>query len=113
MPDVLTLTMIFYDHSVSDKLFTKIEMRRGNRRVKKLLLIFLRTKNLGPYLHAVLPNQYLLEGGQTTAGSTLDWLSKLTSQSLLELAAAVENLRDIEEKSDVLVIADLQDKVEN
>ena len=60
----------------------------------------------------MLPNQYLLEGGQTTAGSTLEWLSKFTGRSLEQLASNVENLQKIEETSDVLVISDLQERSE-
>ena len=36
----------------------------------------------GPYKNAVLKNMHLLEGGQTSAGSTLDWLVTLTGKSI-------------------------------
>ena len=55
----------------------------------------------GPYHHAVTANSYLLEGGQTSAGSTLDWIVKTTGQTHQALS---EGLND--KKGELLIIPD-------
>ena len=55
----------------------------------------------GPYYHAVTKNDYLLEGGQTSAGSTLEWIVKTTGQSHEKLAAGL-----VDKENDLLVIPD-------
>lgn len=60
----------------------------------------------GPYKNAVLKNMHLLEGGQTSAGSTLDWLVTLTGKSIDNLESQFDGLANNVEKTGVTVIAD-------
>jgi len=54
----------------------------------------------GPYKHAVTENTYLLEGGQTSAGSTMDWIVKTVGKTFADFA-------EIKDKElDILVIPD-------
>ena len=55
----------------------------------------------GPYRHAVTADKYLLEGGQTSAGSTLDWIVKTTGKTHQALSEGL-----IDKKGEVLIIPD-------
>ena len=57
----------------------------------------------GPYESAILPGEFLLEGGQTSAGSTIDWLVNLTKSTFAELESKAQNLPAL---TDLLCIPD-------
>jgi len=54
----------------------------------------------GPYKHAVTENTFLLEGGQTSAGSTMDWIVKTVGKTFVDFA----NIQDKE--LEILIIPD-------
>ena len=60
----------------------------------------------GPYRHALLPHRFLLEGGQTTAGATLDWLQRFTGKTFTELETSVGDIAALDEKNDLTVVTD-------
>lgn len=57
----------------------------------------------GPYESAIVSGEFLLEGGQTSAGSTIDWLLNLTKSSFENLQSKAQNLSPL---TDVLCIPD-------
>jgi len=57
----------------------------------------------GPYESAIIPGEFLLEGGQTSAGSTIDWLLNLTKSSFDDLQSKAQDLSQL---TDVLCIPD-------
>ena len=57
----------------------------------------------GPYQHAIRKGTYLLEGGQTSAGSTLDWIVKVTGRNFEDFESKVKSNLDI---SHLIVIPD-------
>jgi len=60
----------------------------------------------GPYRHAILSNQYLLEGGQTTAGATIDWLLKFTGKKFEDFESDIGEVSARQQKNDLIVVTD-------
>ena len=60
----------------------------------------------GPYLHGLLPNRYLMEGGQSSAGSTLQWLTDFANTTPEALESEIGELSPAYEKSSLVIITD-------